>query len=59
LIVLSRVERGTMTPREAARILSLSLRQIKRILVAYRKKGAAALAHGNRGESPGIPWMRE
>lgn len=52
LIVLNRVERGMMTTREAAEILGLSLRQIKRILAAYRKEGAVALAHGNRGRRP-------
>jgi len=52
LIVLSRVERGRMTPREAARILSFSLRQVKRILAAYRKEDATALAHGNRRRKP-------
>jgi transposase len=49
LIALNRVERGMMTAREAAEILGLSLRQIKRILAAYRREGAVALAHGNRG----------
>ena len=29
--------------------LGLSLRHVRRILAAYRKEGAAALAHGNRG----------
>lgn len=52
LIVLNRVERGVMTAREAAEMLGLSLRQIRRILVAYRKEGAQALAHGNLGRKP-------
>jgi transposase len=52
LIVLNRVERDMMTDREAAKILGLSLRQVKRILAAYRKEGAAALAHSNRGKKP-------
>ena len=30
-------------------MLGLSLRHVRRILAAYRKEGAAALAHGNRG----------
>ena len=38
--------------REAARIMGVSERQGWRILVAYRKEGAAALAHGNRGRTP-------
>ena len=38
--------------REAARIMGVSGRQGWRILAAYRKEGAAALAHGNRGRMP-------
>jgi len=33
-------------------VLGLSLRHVRRILAAYRKEGAAALAHGNRGSKP-------
>ena len=33
-------------------MLGLSLRHVRRILAAYRKEGAAALAHGNRGSKP-------
>jgi len=38
--------------REAAKIMGVSERQGWRILAAYRKEGAAALAHGNRGRTP-------
>jgi len=38
--------------REAARIMGVSERQGWRILAAYRKEGAAALAHRNRGRTP-------
>jgi transposase len=38
--------------REAARLMGLSERQGWRILAAYRKEGAAALAHDNRGRMP-------
>jgi transposase len=38
--------------REAAKIMGVSERQGWRILAAYRKEGAAALAHGNRGRAP-------
>src|SRR4030042_20517 len=38
--------------REAAQIMGVSERQGWRILSAYRKEGAAALAHGNRGRTP-------
>ena len=41
-----------MVGREAAEVLDLSLRQVRRILAAYRKEGAQALAHGNRGRKP-------
>jgi len=38
--------------REAAKVMGMSERQGWRILAAYRKEGAAALAHGNRGRTP-------
>jgi len=38
--------------REAVKIMGVSERQGWRILAAYRKEGAAALAHGNRGRTP-------
>ena len=37
---------------KAAEIMGVSERHTKRILAAYRKHGAAALAHGNRGRRP-------
>jgi len=37
---------------EAAELMGVSERQGWRILSAYRKEGAAALAHGNRGRTP-------
>jgi transposase len=52
LVVLNQVETGKMIGREAAEVLDLSLRQVGRLLAAYRKEGAAALAHGNRGRKP-------
>ncbi|MBL7120098.1 MAG: ISNCY family transposase [Dehalococcoidia bacterium] len=33
-------------------MLGLSLRHVRRLLAAYRKEGAAAIAHGNRGGKP-------
>ena len=38
--------------REAAQVMGVSERRGWRILSAYRKEGAAALAHGNRGRTP-------
>lgn len=50
--VLNRVIGGQMTAMEAAGLLDLSERQTRRLLAAYRREGAAALAHGNRGRTP-------
>ena len=46
------MDRGEMIGREAAEVIDLSLRQVRRLLAAYRKEGAAVLAHGNRGRKP-------
>ena len=34
---------------QAAEVIGVSERPMRRILAAYREEGAAALAHGNRG----------
>lgn len=52
LDVLTRLDNGLLIAKEAAAILNLSVRQVRRILAAYRKGGAATLAHGNRGRQP-------
>jgi len=52
LQLLNEIERRHITGKEAAAILSLSLRHFRRVLAAYRREGAAALAHGNRGHKP-------
>ncbi len=52
LKVLNQVERCEMRGREVAEVLGLSLRHTRRLLAAYRKEGARALAHGNRGRKP-------
>lgn len=41
-----------ISKKQAADILDLSVRHTKRLVAAYRKEGAAALAHGNRGRKP-------
>jgi len=41
-----------MTGGEAVEVLGLCLRHVRRLVAAYRKEGAAALAHGNRGRKP-------
>ena len=40
---------------QAAEIMGVSERHSKRLLPAYRKDGAAALAHGNSGAFPTHP----
>ena len=51
LEVMQRVTRKQMSQREAGRILSLSVRQIKRLLRAYRQEGAAGLVSKHRGRT--------
>jgi len=50
--VISRVVDGVMTIKEAANMLGLSERQIKRLKKGAQTEGAAALVHKNRGRSP-------
>jgi len=52
LQVLNKVLEGWLRVAEAARLLGVSERHGWRLLAAYRKEGAAALAHGNRGRRP-------
>lgn len=52
LEILNRVLEGRLRASEAARILGVSERHTWRMLAAYRREGAAALAHGNRGRRP-------
>ena len=51
VMVLNGLMVGHLTAVEAAEVLDLSERQVRRLLAAYRKEGAAALAHGNRREA--------
>jgi len=52
LQTLNLVLEGGIGVLEVAGILGLSARQAWRIMAAYRREGAAALAHGNRGRRP-------
>ena len=52
LQILNGVLEGHWFVREATEILGVSERHAWRLLAAYRKEGAAALAHGNRGRVP-------
>lgn len=52
LLVFNEVIAGHMTGENAAEVLGLSLRHTRRLLADYRRRGAVALAHGNRGREP-------
>lgn len=52
LQVLNKVLEGWLRMPEASQVLGASERHGWRLLAAYRKEGAAALAHGNRGRQP-------
>jgi len=50
--VLNAVLDGGCATEEAAEMLGLSRRHVLRLKRAYRERGPAALAHGNRGRRP-------
>jgi transposase len=52
LQVLNKVNLKQITIGQAAVLMQVSLRHAKRLLAGYRKEGASALAHGNRGKLP-------
>ena len=52
LQVLDSLMADHMTTEQAATLMGVSARHTRRILAAYRRDGAAALAHGNRGRRP-------
>ena len=52
LHVLNTVLEHQLPVCQAAEIMGVSDRHVWRMLAAYRKEGAAALAHGNRGRRP-------
>ena len=58
--VLNSVLADHMTLDQAAALMGVSPRHTRRILAAYREKGAAAVAHGNRAVSQSTqrpsPW---
>ncbi len=52
LQVLNSLAAEQMTLDQAAELMGVTARHTRRILVAYRERGAAALAHGHRGRRP-------
>jgi transposase len=51
--VLDRLDTGTMVVSEAARLLGVSERQVRRLREAYMQFGIPGMVHGNTGRSPG------
>ena len=45
-------EAGKIRAQRAAELLGISKRQFRRMVAAYRQRGIAAMAHGNRGKVP-------
>ena len=52
LMILNEVNARTLSVKQAGVLMDMSLRHTKRLLAGYRKEGAGALAHGNRGRQP-------
>ena len=57
--VLNSVLEHQLPIAQAAEVMGVSERHTKRLLAAYRRDGAAALAHGNRGRRPHNAVPRE
>jgi transposase-like protein len=49
---VARVAAGKLTMAEAAQVLGVSVRQVRRIRRRVERHGAAGVAHGNRGRVP-------
>ena len=50
--VMEQVMQGKITGKQAAGLLGLGERQIKRLKAGIKEQGLAVLAHGNRGRKP-------
>jgi transposase len=52
LDVLRRLEAGALSRSEAAQVLGLTKRQVRRLVRAFEREGRRALVHGNLGREP-------
>ena len=50
LEVMQRIKDKRLTQKEAAQLLGISTRQVKRLWRLYRKKGAQGIVSGRRGK---------
>ena len=51
-MVLNGMEKRELTAAQAGELMGLSVRQVRRLVAAYRREGVGAIAHGNRGRHP-------
>jgi len=51
LEVIQKVENKQLTGIQAAELLRLSERQVRRLIASFREQGAPGLVHGNRGRA--------
>src|SRR5262249_4149109 len=58
LYVVNQVIEGKLVGKKAAELLQRSLRQVRRWIAEYRRRGAVALVHGNRGR-PAVNRVRK
>src|SRR2546429_9991041 len=52
LLLLNHLQSGALVNAQAASLLGISIRQVRRLRRRYEAEGAAGLAHGNRGRRP-------
>ena len=50
--ILTRLQSGVLRAAQAAELLAISPRQLRRLRTAFAAEGAAALVHGNHGRTP-------
>lgn len=50
--ILTRLVAGTLSSIQAAELLGVSERQVRRLRESYRQDGLAAVIHGNQGRAP-------
>lgn len=58
ILILTQLLAGNLTTKEAAASLEVSVRTVETLRPRFRKLGAGALVHGNRGRSP-VNRMKE
>ena len=56
-MILTAVAEGRLAAGEAAGLMGLSGRQVRRLRRAFVREGPAALVHGNRGRRPQLTLL--